>query len=195
MMIRFLVLLAAFLFSASGATATIKPGDGLLMFNGGLATGKGAVTGATFDGPVVSLSYEKLDWTRPVSFGFNFSWSQISRTETVESQKLTRHVETWPIYLGGKYFAGQGPIQAYVGASIGVYFSTVETSVAQTGEEYARWSASGWGLGVPVGVTLSLGNTLFANVNYMLNWMWSNEAFDNDLTIGHNDLIYRSYDL
>ena len=64
---------------------------------------------------------------------------------------------------------------------MGLYFSTVELAVTQTGDEYATWGSSGWGLGVPAGATLFLSDTVFINAEYFLNWMWSNEAFDNDL--------------
>ncbi len=88
---------------------------------------------------------------------------------------------SWPIYLGAKGYLGQGAFQGHLGAALGLYFTTVETAVTQTGEEYTRWGSSGWGLGVPLGITVSMGDTVFINAEYFLNWMWSNEAFDNDL--------------
>ena len=46
---------------------------------------------------------------------------------------------------------------------------------------YAKWFMSGWGMGVPIGVTLFLGDTVFINGQYILNWKWSNEAFESDI--------------
>ena len=169
------------LFLAGVATAAIEPGDGLISFNGGYSTGKAAIAGTTLDGPIVSFAYEKLAWDRPVAFFFSIAWSEISEEETSGINATTRQIESWPIYLGSKAYLGRGSFQGNVGLALGVYFSTVETAVTQTGEEYAKWSTSGWGMGVPIGMTLCLGDTAFINGQYILNWMWSNEAFDNDI--------------
>jgi len=181
-MIKITVASITVLLLAGVATAGIGPGDGLISFNIGYATGKAAVTGSTVDGPVFAFNYEKLAWDKPVAFLFSIGWSEVTKNETdATTSPITRQIETWPIYLGAKGYLGKGAFQGHLGASLGLYFSTVETAVTQTGEEYASWGSSGWGLGVPLGITVSMGDTAFINAEYFLNWMWSNEAFDNDL--------------
>ena len=171
---------------AGVATAQVGPGDDVISFNIGYAKGKAAVTGTTVDGPVFAFNYENLAWDKPVAFLFSIGWSEVSTQESGSSitggtKSFTKQIETWPIYLGAKGYLGQGAFQGHLGASLGLFFSTVETAVTRTGEEYARWGASGWGLGVPLGITVFMGDTVFINAEYFLNWMWSNEAFDNDL--------------
>ena len=51
-------LVAALLFLASIATAGIGPGDDVISFNIGYATGKAATSGSTVDGP--GLAYDDL---------------------------------------------------------------------------------------------------------------------------------------
>jgi len=75
-MIRFAVVLITVLLLAGVATAAIQPGDGLLTFSAGYATGKSALLGSTLEGGTVSFGYEKLDWTKPVSFGVHFGFSE-----------------------------------------------------------------------------------------------------------------------
>ena len=180
-MFRITVASIVVLFLAGIATAAIEPGDNLITFNAGYATGKAAVSGTTLDGPGVSFVYENMAQNKPVSFFWSIAWSEISKDETSGSNTLTRQIETWPMYFGGKTYLGQGAFQGHAGLALGVYFSTVETAVAQTGTEYAKWSAAGWGMGVPLGATLSLGDSVFINGEYFLNWMWTNAAFDNDI--------------
>ena len=70
------------------------------------------------------------------------------------------------MYVGGKAHLGQGKLQSSVGLALGVYYSTVETSVTQTGENHTRWGTAGWGLSIPIGGTFTLGETVFINGNY-----------------------------
>ena len=185
-MLRLTLVLMSLLLLTGVATAGIEPGDQLISFNIGYATAEAAVSGSTLEGPVFAFNYESLAGNKPVSFFFSTGWSEVSKEEGESgsisgSDSLTREIETWPIYVGGKYYIGQGNFQGHLGASLGLYFSTVEIAVTQTGTEYAKWGSSGWGMGVPLGVTLSMGDTAFINADYFLNWMWSNDAFDSDL--------------
>jgi hypothetical protein len=183
-MFRTSLVAMSFLFFAGIATAGIGPGDNVISFKIGYATGKAAVSGVTVDGPVFAFNYEKMAWDKPVAFLLSIGFSEVSKEESGSgstTRPTTRQIETWPIYLGAKGYLGQGAFQGHLGATLGLYYSTVETTVTRTGEEYASWGASGWGLGVPLGVTALIGDTVFINAEYFLNWMWSNDAFDNDL--------------
>jgi len=133
-----MVSITVLLFLAGTANATIEPGDGLIIFNGGYATGKAAISGSTLDGPIVSFGYEKLGWNNSVAFFLSVGWSEISRDETVGSSSITRQTETWPFYLGGKRYFGRGRFQGNLGVGLGMYFTTVETAVTQTGERGVR---------------------------------------------------------
>jgi hypothetical protein len=166
------------------ATAGIGPGDNVISFNLGYAAGKAAVSGTTVDGPVFAFNYEAMAWDKPIAFLISIAYSEVSREESgsgTTTNPTTRHIETLPIYLGAKGYLGKGAFQGHLGASLGLYYSTVETTVTRTGEDYSSWGVSGWGLGVPLGVTVMIGDTVFLNAEYFLNWMWNNDAFENDL--------------
>ena len=70
-----------------------------------------------------------------------------------------------------------------------MYFAQRETSAKATvgreeeevGGSYTSESALGFGLGVPVGVVLSLGETIMLDAHYNLNWLWGNDFLDNDI--------------
>jgi hypothetical protein len=183
-MLRTSLVAMSLLFFAGIATAGIGPGRNLVSFNIGYATGKAAVSGNTVDGPVFAFNYEGMAWDKPIAFLFSIGWSEVSSEESESgstTKPKTRQIETLPMYLGAKGYLGKGAFQGHLGAALGLYYSTVETTVTRTGEEYASWGASGWGLGVPAGVTVSIGKTVFINAEYFLNWMWSNDAFDNNI--------------
>ena len=52
--------LGALLMLAGVATAQVEPGNDLISFNLGYATGNTAVSGNTADGPVFNFNYENL---------------------------------------------------------------------------------------------------------------------------------------
>ena len=59
-MFRTIFVAMSLLFFAGIATAGIGPGDNVISFNLGYATGKAAVSGSTVDGPVFAFNYEKM---------------------------------------------------------------------------------------------------------------------------------------
>jgi hypothetical protein len=175
-----ITLLSVLLFTGS-ALANITPGDGLLIFNAGYANGKSATTGDNVDGNIISLTYERLDWGKAASFGFNIGYSSLAQETTEGSDPVNRTITTWPFYFGGKGYVGQGALQPYLGVALGIFFSTLKTSVGESGDDFTSVTRTGWGMAVPVGLTLAIGKTLFLNGNYTLNWLWSNNYFENDI--------------
>jgi hypothetical protein len=90
------------------------------------------------------------------------------------------------VYVGGKYWLGKSKIQGYLGAAIGVYFTWLDRQNVATGESFSSVEKTGFGLGVPIGGTFSIGETVFINANYTLNWLWENELLKNDLLHSFN---------
>jgi hypothetical protein len=170
---------------ATSANAAITPGDGLILFTGGWLSGRTALTEETIDGNSFTFSYERLDWGKPASFWFAIGYGTIfqERHTLADDAKVSYNIDTMPIYLGGKGWLGEGNLQGYFGLGLGIYFSnTQRTTVDANGkEDYASFKTSGLGLGVPLGLTLGLGKTLFLNANYTLNWLWDNDALKDNL--------------
>jgi hypothetical protein len=42
-------------------------------------------------------------------------------------------------------------------------------------------TAVGFGMGIPVGIALSLGESFIMTVIYLLHWLWDTEFLDNDI--------------
>lgn len=180
-MLRSILVIALVMCLASSVSANIKPGDGLLTVNGGWIQGELVDTDKKLEGNILSVTFEKLDWGKMASFGFNIGYSEIVGETGQEASTINHKVKTVPMYLGGKAYLAKGGLQPYVGLGLGIYFSTLETTDAATGELLAQWSETGFGLGVPIGLTLSLGKTLFLNGNYTLWWLWSSEAIQGNI--------------
>jgi len=180
LMVRNAAVLLTVVLLASAATAAIEPGDGLLIVNAGYATGELSGGAGTGEGGIIAVTFEKLDWDKPASMYFNLGYSEISSEMTMdingEMKSVTEHVNTLPMFIGGKGYLGEGSLQGYVGLSFGVYFTRVERAVTNTGENFTKWHSMGLGMGVPIGLNLSVGKTLFLNANYTLNWLWGNDA-------------------
>jgi hypothetical protein len=168
------------------AEAQVIPGDGLLTVNGAYVFGTGAATGESIDGGGINLAYEKLDWNKPMSFGFSIGYTSATGDSGVAASRVKTSTNSVPLYLGGKYWLGQNKFQFYVGAALGVYFSWLKTEFVETGESSDSVGATGFGMGVPIGAAVSIGETVVINGNYTLNWMWSNDFFDNDLLHAFN---------
>jgi hypothetical protein len=178
-MIRIVLTAIALICLAGVATAQITPGDGLIIVNGGYSTGQVDVTDETIDGIIISATYEKLDWRKPISFGFNIGYSSMTFDTVEGTETVNREVRTFPMYVGGKGYLGKGRIQGYAGGALGLYFSSLKTTVPGVFETTV--STTGFGLGVPIGGVLSISKGVFINLNYTLNWLWSNEFIKNDL--------------
>ena len=186
MRLRFGFLVMAVLASAGSATAQVAPSDRLFSVVGGYASGKSALTGSTIDGGGVLFTFETLQGVRPVSILFSFGYSSLSSDEQDPNQRVKSSTSTVPIYLGTKYWVGKGKVQGYVGAAVGIYFSTANTTVISTDETFTSFQTSGAGLGVPLGLSAALTEGVLLTGGVSLNWMWGNEFFENDLLYSAN---------
>jgi hypothetical protein len=176
-----LPLTALVLCSPAVATAGIESGNSSLIFNAGYMRGSLAAPGETADGNIVNITLEKVGAPGRTAGFFSIGYGKISKDADSSSGLITRSVETIPICIGAKGCFGPGDFQAHLGLAFGTYFSTVVSSGKLSGEDWTSWSTSGFGMGIPVGVTFCLGETLFLNGEYVLNWTWTNESLENDL--------------
>ena len=185
-MLQRIVIVAILSLSSGSAAAQVVSGDGLFTATGGYGFGTSSATGDDVDGGSVTFGFEKLGRSRPLSFVWSFGYSSLSSEEQQANQVIKRSTSTWPFYFGGKYWIGQGKVQGYAGAALGVYFSTLSTTVIETSETYASVQTSGLGLGVPLGLSVALSEKVLLVGGVALNWMWGNEFFDNDMLYSVN---------
>ncbi|UCH84501.1 MAG: outer membrane beta-barrel protein [Candidatus Latescibacterota bacterium] len=180
------LLLLALILLAGSANAAMKPGSSAFFANLNYAIGKLAETSDNVDGGFVGLEYQKMDWTYPVSFGFSIGYGEINQDEEADSSRTSYSMSSVPVYLGGKYWFGEDKVQGFLGVAFGMYFSTLTLSVADKYEGGDEWShnsetATNFGLGFPLGVSVSIGDTVMLTASYKLNWLWGNPFLDNNL--------------
>ena len=153
----------ALLLWAHGAIAQVAPGDELFTVAGGYGFGEATVSGETIDGGSISFAFDKLGGAKPLSILFAFGYSTLT-SDTQESGELVkRSISSVPFYLGAKYWLGQGKLQAYAGAAVGVYFSRLETTVIATEESFTAVQSTGWGMAVPLGLSVALTDDVLLN--------------------------------
>jgi hypothetical protein len=89
-------------------------------------------------------------------------------------------VNSYPIYLMGRYWFGKGAIQAYLGGAFGVYFSQRSLTTV-TDETHTSFGMSGTGLSVPLGLTWSVTSRVYITANYSFNWLIDNDFLESGI--------------
>lgn len=176
-----IALVAVLLLVAGGASAAdLGPGDSVLWLQGGGVAGKSEFSGKRINGPRFSIGYEQRDPDKPISVGFNFGYLAVKDEGVAHPDTMRgRDISSAPLYLGGKGWLGKGRIQGYGGLSLGVYITTTKTKFATKPSNTVV--QTGFGLGVPIGFTISLGKSFALNFNYTLDWLWSDNAIRDNI--------------
>ena len=165
--------------------ADFEGGEDLLSFSFGYAGAELQESGQWLSGTMFTINLDHFlaegQWSLTVNASFTTMDPEVQPSDTMKQE-----VTTWPVYLGGKYWFGPGPLKLYVGGALGVYLSTLKTTPASTGVARTDVSNTGMGLAVPAGVTLRLGKYAALYVNYTLHWLWSSDAVKNNVlhTVG-----------
>jgi hypothetical protein len=185
-MVRIAFLWAlAILVSVGGAHAEVKSGDTVLFVNAGYVSGRSSISGDNIDGAGVSLEALSLVGEKSLSAGFVVGYGQIQQSVAEDSTRRDYTISTLPILLGGKLWIGRGAIQGYVGLAFGAYFGHLESTLSSTAEvgagDLTSKSTVGFGVGVPLGAALSLGESIVLSANYTFNWFADNEFLEDDL--------------
>ena len=191
------LLFLAMMLLVSSAHAGMKPGSSAFFLNLGYATGKAAESGDNLDGGLINLEYQKMDWSYPVSFGASIGYGEIHHNTEGDLTRTSNSVESIPVYLGGKYWFGEGKIQGFVGVAFGMYFSELTLSASDSGSlidgDYRSETAVNFGFGFPLGVSISLGDTVMLTASYAINWLRGNQFLDNDLLHTFNVVVGLSF--
>ena len=167
---------------AEPAHSGMRPGQGLFNASVGRTLAKSAYSGEEIDGSMIMFSYESLQnsqWSFGIAGGYSVSDDELGSGDTA----IKYSISTIPLYLGGRYWIGNpmGSFQGYVGVGFGMYFTTFERSAVLPQIESVSWNTTGAGMSVPVGISVFAGDTLVISLGYSLQWLWTNEALENDL--------------
>jgi hypothetical protein len=184
-MFRRVILIGALIACAGTETAQVTPGDARMTLGGGVSWGTPKIgEEKVMEGPSVFFSYEDLEWGRPVGFLFSVGYGVLDDKVDETADVISRSITTIPIYFGVRTWIGQGALQGNLGAVLGAHINTLETTVQsdpQSQPSSTKFRDSGWGLGVPVGLALSLSPNMHVGGYFTLNWLWNNDLFKDDL--------------
>ena len=180
MILRIGIVAVLLLFAGEASAAGFGPGESMLWLNGGGVLGTSEYSGARINGPHLSIGYEQMDPEKPISVGFNFGYLTVKDEGVAHPDTMTgRDINSAPLYLGGRGWLGKGTFQGYGGLALGVYITTTKTHFAT--KPTATVVQTGFGMGVPLGLTISLSKTFALNFNYTLNWLWSDNAIQDNI--------------
>ena len=105
-----------------------------------------------------------MDPEKPISVGFNFGYLTVKDEGVAHPDTMTgRDINSAPLYLGGRGWLGKGTFQGYGGLALGVYITTTKTHFAT--KPTATVVQTGFGMGVPLGLTISLSKTFALNLS------------------------------
>jgi hypothetical protein len=143
---------------------------------------KNAQSDKMIDGAGVAATLEGMRGTN-VSLGLSLGYASMDGESSEEGVSTRRRVSSMPAYLLVRYWLGDAgeSLRGYAGGAAGVYISFLDTTDLETTRQ-TTLGTSGLALAVPVGFVYSVGERMFLNVNYTLNWLVDNEFLDNGLT-------------
>lgn len=179
-MLRRLGVLLILLVPAGAANATIGNND-LLVTGTGAYVLASSEQSETIDGAAFALTIEQLGSGSPVSFGLIFTYASVDWESNDAGNVLKQSVKSYPIYLVGKYWLGEGKLQGYVGGAFGVYFSRLEVTAVSSGNQYSSENSSGTGLSIPVGAALNISKNAAITLSYSLNFLFDNDYLKNGI--------------
>lgn len=174
-MIRKIALIVALVAVAGSANAQVGYDDFLMIGTASYISATAKETGDMIDGAGVAFTIESVGSSDPVSFGMTFAYmtADFEFNDNLIVKKQT--VDSYPLYIQGKYWFGKSRLQGYIGGAFGVYFSRLKTTVVGGSSDTTNIGISGTGLAVPVGAALSLTKRAFVNFNYTLNILFDND--------------------
>jgi len=172
--------MVAILVVAGNAGASIGFDDFLLTGSVMYTTSTLKDTGEQIDGAGFGLTIEQLGSQDPVSFGISFAYYSMY-AENNEAGLVTKAtVNSYPIYLMGRYWFGKGALQTYIGGAFGVYFSERSLTTV-TDQTHTSFGMSGTGLSVPLGIALSVTEKVYITAGYSFNWLIDNDFLEDGI--------------
>ena len=179
-MIRFTTAcIALLMLTAAGAAAEIGPGRAMISVGGSYFGGELQSTGDVVHGTAFNLGLDVVHPNKPVSLLVALSWGQMTRDDNENGSAVERSVRTWPTFIGARFWLGPQWIKFSVGAAAGIWFGALDVkadgvTVFSSGDE-------GFGLSVPLGMSLSVSRGINLNANYAANWIMDSQYLKNDL--------------
>ena len=178
-MLRMLSVIIVLLLPAGNTEAVVGQSGFWLTGTGSYVIGKNTQSGQTIDGASLALTLEGMRGA-DVSLGLSLAYASMNGEENDAGVVTKRRVSSMPAYLFVKYWLGDGDVRGYVGGALGVYISFLDTTTINDNRQTTD-GMSGAALAVPAGFVYSLGDRMFLNFNYTLNWLIDNDYLENGI--------------
>jgi len=173
------VLILMLCVTALTARAEIGPGKAMVSLGGSYFGGEFKATNDFVDGAALNLALDVMHPVRPVSFLVAFSWGQMTTQNLEDGSQVERTLRTWPTFLGGRYWFGSQRVKLSLGLGIGLWFASLDKVVDDV--IVGTTHGEGFGLGVPVGTSLSVTRGTNVNIGYTLHILTDNSLLKNNL--------------
>ena len=105
--------------------------------------------------------------------GIGFGFIKLNASETTGAVKTDYTINSYPVYYSPKYIFGEKNIKPFIKASLGVQYADLraETNLISVHDmDFGFYGGGG------VGLMISLGEKLFINAEYNIDWA-SNSAY------------------
>jgi len=179
------VVLAGLMVSAGGAQAQYKDQAVLLTLSGGALKTTSDESGQSITGNAANFTFEKVLSDGKVSVGISIPFLFADETVSVPGHDpVNISYRGTPFLLTCKYNILNGGFAAYVGAGIGVHWSSLKQYEGTVDEVSS--SFTGMALGVPVGIAFFLAEDLYLQGVYSLSYMSTTPLRDD---IAHGFLL------
>ena len=159
-----LVVLSAFV---APAAAEVGPGHAMITVSGSYALGKLEANQELVEGAALNMALDVFTRTKPISFLVVLSWAQMTRQDAESDGLFERRVHASPLLFGAKFWLGPRRFKLNAGAALGIWFGSLRTTL--DGQEVARVADEGFGLSVPVGLSISITRGTNINAGYTLH--------------------------
>jgi len=136
-------------------------------------------TGDFVDGTAISIALDVVHPIKPISFFIGLSWGQMTTEDAEETSRVERSLRTWPTFIGGRLWLGPPNIKLFFGAAVGIWFASLDTVV--DGATVSKQSDEGFGLMVPVGISLEITRGTNLNAGYSLNVLADDTFLEDNL--------------
>lgn len=177
--------LLAVLLSARDASADLRKGSSMLVAKGSYVWMVNSPSEQSNSGVGGGLSWEKLssngDWTAGLMFDYFKSDEDYLGPNMEEVSAEYRNIL---FHVKARYFLdANATFKFYTGISLGFRFATYE--LITDGVPFED-SESNFSLGIPLGLDIFLGDSLFLDLNYTFNFLSSTSYLKHDIVNAAN---------
>jgi len=177
---RFILLMLILSVSVNIVQAQHKAGSSMLLFNVGFVSVSPEYSENELTGNSFNFWYEITDFNGNLAGGVSVGYMSTSTDSVTNSGQIKNKInsasyDVIPIMFYGRYLFGPEKFRGYIGAGIGIQFSTANF---YSQDVQIKASDSGLLIGGIIGANYFISEKMLINANFNINWL-SNSFFQN----------------